>query len=326
MKKLAQPVDLSKVEYDENTDAFKLLGQAFSQICPSAQNSDSTSYTKVTRKNLFSNSKTNILNKNRKSSSTPVLTTTESNSASDLTYEHVAPQEYEQEPNLSIQTLSSNTCENKLDTYSTNTLNDEAFRSYFMPNNESKKILRHLSLQNNHDKSQSTNNLLLFDPNQMQLTAVSEPNVLLDDSQNQKKTLPASSSSSSYFPLEPTMEECAENLDISYETKQDEEAKSSTEDLFSKNLCTLINKSDLKQILSKEEEADEKEESICPSDIDMFSNLFSKENSQDLELLLSTFSLFSNKKSHFNSLFESLSSLKSLEDSKSSESEISNQV
>lgn len=321
MKKLAQPVDLSKVEYDENTDTFKLL----SQICPTGESMDTSAQSKpIFKKNLFSNSKTNILNKNRKSSSTPVLTMTESNSQSDINYEHVAPQEFEPEPNLSIQTLSSNTCENKLENYSTNTLSDETFRSYFMPSAESKKIIRHLSLQNSQDKSQSTNNLLLFNPNQMQLTAVSEPNVLLDDTQ--RKNLPASSSSSTYFPLEPTMEECAENLDISYENKQDEEAKSSTEDLFSKNLCTLINKSDLKQILSKEDESDDKDESICPGEIDMFSNLFSKENSQDLELLLSTFSLFSNKKSQFNSLFESLSSLKSLEESKNSDSEISNQV
>ncbi|CAF0905235.1 unnamed protein product [Brachionus calyciflorus] len=311
LKKLT-PIDLSKSgENDEN----------FSQINPQVPCTNQNP--QKFKKNLFTHSKVNILNKNRKSSSTPVLTMTESTSQTDLTFENL--QELDQNMS-SNQTLSSNNCENKImDNFSSsNTLNDETFRTYFNNSIEPKKILRHFSLQNNHDKSQSANNLLTFNnSNQLQLTAVSEPNVLMDE--NSQKLKPVSSSSSSYFPLEPTMEECLENLDISYETKQDEETKSSTEDIFSKNLCSLITKSDLKQMLSKEEDMDEKDENYCPSEMDMFSNLFSKENSQDLELLLSTFSLFSQKKSQFNNLFKSLSSMKSLDETSKGD-ELSNQV
>lgn len=114
------------------------------------------------------------------------------------------------------------------------------------------------SLQSTQNKSQSANNLLSFTkahqdhhaskPSKPHLThhdaapafaAVSEPNVVESGAAEVSSTAksvsvgqggkslglsvvsqapPTSSSSSSYFPLEPTMEECLESLDISYDT------------------------------------------------------------------------------------------------------------
>jgi hypothetical protein len=54
----------------------------------------------------------------------------------------------------------------------------------------------------------------------------------------------------------------------------------------------------------------------------MFSSLFTKETSHDLELFLNTFNIFAQKKSQLNALLKSLSSLKSPNDDEEIESQV----
>ena len=103
------------------------------------------------------------------------------------------------------------------------------FPSYYPSLKENQNILYYRSLQDTHDKSQSTNDLNPFNNKLLQET-ISEPNTLnqflLDTTsnslliQNGGETA-ASSSSSSHFPLETTMEECNETLDTSYDSNKD---------------------------------------------------------------------------------------------------------
>jgi len=124
-----------------------------------------------------------------------------------------------------------------------------SFRAYFSPASHSllqeqqqqKKALRHHSLQMVHDKSQSANNLVSFIDN-MQLT-VSEPNALNQISSAtpepsiQAEPTPVKAirsnvnSSSGYFPLEPTLEECLDGLDISYEAAHSTNTETSSDEI-----------------------------------------------------------------------------------------------
>lgn len=239
-----------------------------------------------------SKSKYNKINslKNRKSSSTPVLTESNENSQSNnyYTQPNLLTNDLDENDDPNINDNSSNnknnlpfidhtsstsfneirsTTEddnallnevkssdylvisnvNNLDSITDDDSANSSFRAYYSPTStlldkHNKKILRHHSLQNTHDKSQSANNLVSF-VNNMQLT-VSEPNVLnqsfdnADTKNENAKTKtesnitnyhfnaglagPPTCSSSSYFPLEPTMEECLESLDISYDASVSE--------------------------------------------------------------------------------------------------------
>lgn len=149
-------------------------------------------------------------------------------------------------------------------------------------------LFRHYSLQNTHDKSQSANNLSTF-VDSMQLT-VSEPNAL--NQLSEPKGL-AASASSSYFPLEPTMEECMDSLDISYDAAESVNNSQRKIDAFSEN----------------EEDAGKAKENYLFDESDLFANLFSK-NSSELDLFLSTLNAFTQKKSKLVELLKSLSGVK----------------
>lgn len=88
---------------------------------------------------------------------------------------------------------------------------------------------------------------------------------------------------------------------------------------------TLVVDDELEDELEDEEEEEEEETdglgggmmSVAVDDVvssphnDMFSSLFNKETSHELELFLNTFNIFAQKKSQLNALLKSISSLKS---------------
>ena len=273
-------LDFAQLDKIDSRTADEINKEAKSQQHESSNSIDENAYFHHTTsgdmkplKSKYNQTKINIL-KNRKSSSTPVLTESsiknnnEANivnlnayddddlddDADDLNADKDMSQT---DPNLSVletddahvdlnselvdstDTIGNLNVANTTDEDSANS----SFRAYYSPAStllEKKKILRHHSLQNTHDKSQSANNLVSF-VNNMQLT-VSEPNVLNNEnnkSENPGATSsgkmkikegnayqylnssgiagPPTSSSSSYLPLETTMEECLESLDISYD-------------------------------------------------------------------------------------------------------------
>lgn len=172
------------------------------------------------KKSRFSQGKASSL-KNRKSSSTPVLTESLTERVNEPEEEEEAEQEDLADLTESFAPLDSTDTISHADQDSANS----SFRAYYSSTllDTKKKMLRHHSLHDTHDKSQSANNLISF-VNHMQLT-VSEPSVLNDEENKLKikdayqclNSGPPASSSSSYLPLETTMEECLESLDISYE-------------------------------------------------------------------------------------------------------------
>ncbi len=215
-----------------------------------------------------------------------------------------------------------------------------SFKAYFSPTShsllEQKKILRHHSLQDNN-KSQSTTNLLSFDQN-MQLT-VSEPNALnqltnsATDSEiksdlNVANHGPPTSASSSYFPLEPTMEECLETLDISYDTTNNITIATTIAPHVSlPQPPSLVNSggansTDNKILyLSDENEDDHLNRSksvdvantsgtdFLGDESDLFANLLAKD-SNEIEMFLSTLNSFAQRKSKLIELLKSLSVIK----------------
>ena len=160
-------------------------------------------------------------------------------------------------------------------------------------------------MQNTHDKSQSANNLATF-ADSMQLT-VSEPNALNQLSETKGFVAPASASSS-YFPLEPTMEECLDSLDISYDATESANNSHRKIDAFSEN-----------------EEDSVKTKDYLFDESDLFTNLFSK-NSSEIDLFLNTLNAFTQKKSKLVELLKSLSAVKAPKDESKGSGDELNQV
>lgn len=148
----------------------------------------------------------------------------------------------------------------------------------------------------------------------------------------------SNTSSSSYFPLEPTMEECLESLDVSYETNN--QATNSDEANKLKNITNTSNESELRKVdieeVSEEFEEDEGKKKPSSSSSNRFKRLSKQKQvssgpkdsstpppaSNELELFLNTFNAFAQKKSHLNALLKSLTSSKSSDTSSNLESEL----
>lgn len=145
-------------------------------------------------------SKLSIL-KNRKSNSTPILSAKPSSMV-------IAPKIDSQNESTSQSEASS--------------INEVPSQTAFGASHFFRKCSHHRDQDN---KSKSVNNLNTFNAAKMQET-VSEPNALNESNQNFENTNPSladpnlitQSSSSTYFPLETTMEECLDCLDTSFET------------------------------------------------------------------------------------------------------------
>jgi hypothetical protein len=249
-------------------------------------------------KSKYNQAKINVL-KNRKSSSTPVLTESKNKADEEVDEEEVEEEEEEETGQVlennggscievnseivdsSTDTIGNSNLINNLDLNMDEDSANSSFRAYYSPASnllEKNKIIRHHSLQNTHDKSQSANNLVSF-VNNMQLT-VSEPNVLNNNSNTENKMKikeknyqylnsttvngPPTSSSSSYLPLETTMEECLESLDISYDASVTELTQAAlsgiltaSEDNTNSNVLNLksenANQNNMDQLLSPDD-------------------------------------------------------------------------
>jgi hypothetical protein len=201
-------------------------------------------------------------------------------------------------------------------------------------NNKFLQFHRHYSLQNTHDKSQSTNNLLsafITEDSINDLSAVSEPNVLQKDDDanirvsnnpsNIMYSVISNTSSSSYFPpLEPTAEECSETPDTqycaSYEIKETSTLIKSNDSDNNKDSFQGDGNVKNKEELGFTHQTSE-DHSNCEN-IDYFelspevyrNLLASKEStsSEELENLLNKFSVFAQKKTKFNSFLKTIKS------------------
>lgn len=215
-----------------------------------------------------------------------------------------------------------------------NESSSNSFRAYFSPTShnlmEQKKILRHRSLQMTHDKSQSANNLVSFIDN-MQLT-VSEPNALNQLSEATEaspavtegsKNRTATTSSSGYFPLEPTMEECFDNLDISYEATESSPVNNQptlkAESIKSENEDDNFSTNQNPKAIALKTNIDE----YFSDDTDLFTTLFNKDSSE-IDLFLNTLNSFAQNKGKLIELLRSLSTIKT-DSSNSHESLLSNE-
>jgi E3 ubiquitin-protein ligase HECTD1 len=255
---------LNNKKYQSKNDLFNsssnlsnsyTLARLFSEHFQTTNNIDK----KQSHKGAFLN---RAVPKSRKSSSTPVLT--------DTTNPVVTIGEAE---NNQLESLSTESVADE------NVVKQPAFPSYYPSLKENQNILYHRSLQDTHDKSQSTNDLQPLN-NKLQET-ISEPNALnqllletnlllnqntLRNDDVNLASLQTTSSSSSHFPLETTMEECSEGLDTSYESElSDQQTKTDA-----KQIDMVDN---IKQDFFRDTDLDDKDEESLFDDLD-FSSLF----------------------------------------------------
>ena len=190
-----------------------------------------------------------------------------------------------------------------------------SFRAYFSPTShnlmQQKKILRHRSLQMSHDKSQSANNLVSF-VDSMQLT-VSEPNAL---NQLNEVAVPAVvSNAASYFPLETTMEECFDSLDISYDAADVHHTLTSQQaPIVSENDDELTHAAantavDMPSTHTSSNTIETNIDEYFSDESDLFTGFLNKDSSE-IDLFLNTLNKFAQKKSKLMELLKSLSSMK----------------